>query len=105
MEGTVNKGQETTMRDKVEAVFDRHGIKQSNGYPKYGAIGEVVELFNQELEARVKEAELKTEIRIHDEYWHSQRLVEENGIGPVALANKEAAELDLRKLSQPKETL
>lgn len=49
------------------------------------------------LDSYVERRCLETEIKIHDEYWHSQRLVEENGIGPVALANKEATELDLRK--------
>jgi len=58
---------------------------------------ELAELFDAHLQA----AELKTEIKIHDEYWHSQKLVAEHDIGPVALANKEAAELALRQLNQP----
>lgn len=62
----------------------------------------ILALINKEVAERVAEAELKAEIRVHDEYWHSQRLVDEHGIGPIALANKEAAELQLAQLS-PKE--
>jgi hypothetical protein len=51
--------------------------------------------------AREERIRLEAEIKIHDEYWHSQRHVEEHGIGPLALANKEATELELRKLTNP----
>lgn len=65
-----------------------------NSYPGFAA-----DIIHQQLEAKIAEAQLVTAVQIHDNYWHSQRTVAEQGIGPVALARKQKAEEALAHLT------
>lgn len=59
------------------------------------------------IQAQVDEAVLQREIQIHDDYWHWQGVVAKEGIGRIALRNRDAAKERLAALttqSKAKET-
>lgn len=47
----------------------------------------------------LEKARLEGVITTHDTYWHSQRMVDAEGIGPIALRRKERAEAALAALT------
>lgn len=69
------------------------------------AVNKALAALTSREQAIKEQAALEREIKVHDEYWHMQHHVSENGIGPVALANKEAAQMALKSLHSTNNSL
>lgn len=70
----------------------------ANGYFYKEGVGYVSPIQAAFFYNAVAEARLEATIQTHDTYWHMQRAVEEEGIGPIALRRKEHAESELAAL-------